>query len=77
MAFPLGRITGREVIPKHKCKHLRYSCVLHFDRGEAVSQRRKRCEAVQGKVRRSMGKPSSMCVVLKSTCIDIRSDVHG
>ena len=77
MAFPLGRITGREVIPKHKCKHLRYSCVLHFDRGGAVKGHGKRCETVQGKLRRSMGKPSSMCVVLKSTCVDIRNDVHG
>lgn len=50
--------------------------MLHFDRGEAVTEREKRCEAVQEKLRRSMGKPSSMCVVLKSTCIDIRSDVH-
>jgi len=41
-----------------------------------VRGRGKRCEAVQGKVRRSMGKPSARCVVLKSTCIDIRSDVH-
>ena len=77
MAFPLGRITGREVIPKHKCKHLRYSCVLYFDRGEGVRGRGKRCEAVQEKARRSMGKPSAMCVVLKSTCVDIRDDVHG
>ena len=76
VAFPLGRITGREVIPKHKCKHLRYSCVLHFDRGEAVTGCRKRCETVQGKARRSMGKPSARCVVLKSTCVDLRNDVH-
>ena len=41
VAFPLGRITGREVIPKHKCKHLRYSCVLHFDRAGAVKERGK------------------------------------
>ena len=76
MAFPLGRITGREVIPKHKCKHLRSSCVLHFDRGGAVKGHGKRCEAVQGKVRRSMGKPLAMCVVLKSTFVDLRNDVH-
>lgn len=54
-----------------------YYCVLHFDRGVLVKERRKRCEAVQEKARRSMGKPSSMCVVLKSTCVDIRNDVHG
>ena len=76
MAFPLGRITGREVIPKHKCKHLRYSCVLHFDRAGAVKGRRKRCEAVQEKARRSTEKPSARCVVLKSMCVDLRDDVH-
>ena len=53
-----------------------YWCVLHINIGEVRTGRRKRCEAVQGKVRRSMGKPSSMCVVLKSTCVDIRDDVH-
>ena len=51
-------------------------CAVHFDRGGAVKELRKRCKAVQEKARRSMGKPSSMCVVLKSTCIDIRDDVH-
>ena len=51
-------------------------CAVHFDRAGAVKERGKRCEAVQGKARRSMGKPSSMCVVVKSTCVDIRSDVH-
>lgn len=45
--------------------------------GEAVKGHGKRCEAVQGKARRSMRKPSSMCVVLKSTCVDIRNDVPG
>ena len=44
--------------------------------GEAVKGRRKRCGAVLGKARRCMGKPLAMCVVVKSTCIDIRSDVH-
>ena len=51
--------------------------MLHFDRGGAVKGHGKRCEAVQGKARRSMGKPSAMCVVLKSTCVDLRNDVYG
>lgn len=54
-----------------------YWCVLHINRGEAVKERGKRCEAVLGKARRSMGKPLARCVVVKSTCIDIRNDVHG
>lgn len=51
--------------------------VMYSGGGGAVTGRRKRCEAVQGKARRSMGKLSARCVVLKSTYVDLRDDVPG